>query len=343
MLSVSVTGATTGIKNNTTGAVSSTNGGTGTVSNTATLIVGQPPSITSANNVIFTLGASSSFTVKATGSPIPSISESGALPAGVTFTNNGNGTATLGGIPTTGGTFNLTITASNGVSPNAAQSFTLTANGPQASISTTGINFGTLYLGSIVTKTVTVTNIGDAAMTITAPIISIVQGGNSSEFVAVSLCPNSLEAEKSCTISVTFVAGPFFNPQTATLSIMDNAPGSPQKVSLTALVIDPRSQLSVTSWNFGTQKENTSSAAKPVTLTNTGLTALTIDNIAIAGKNPTDFTETNNCPSSLGVKSSCTIGVTFKPLAKGSLSGSVVITDNAQNSPQSISLSGTGN
>jgi predicted outer membrane repeat protein len=301
------------------------------------------PAITSANHAAFTVGVSSSFTVKTTGVPVPAISESGALPAGVTLTDNGNGTATLGGIPTTGGTFNLTITASNGVSPNATQSFTLTANGPYATLSSTSRDFGTVYLYSITNTIVTVRNTGNQPLTITDPFISIVRGGDSKQFVAVNFCPRSLPAGKSCTIIITFLAGPFFNPQTATLSITDNAPGSPQTVSLTATVIDPQAQLSLTSWNFGAWKVNTTRTATPITLTNTGHTPLTINSIAIAGNNPKDFAETNNCPSSLGVKASCTINMTFKPLVKGPLSARVAITDNAQNSPQTISLTGAGN
>ena len=48
----------------------------------------------------------------------------------MTFTDNGNGTATLAGTPAAGtsGSYPITITAANGVSPNATQSFTLTVN-----------------------------------------------------------------------------------------------------------------------------------------------------------------------------------------------------------------------
>ena len=91
-----------------------------------------PPSITSPPGATFTVGRSGSFTVTAAGHPTPSLSESGALPAGVTFKNNGNGTARLSGTPPggTGGVYRLTITVSNGVSPNATQSFTLTVQAP---------------------------------------------------------------------------------------------------------------------------------------------------------------------------------------------------------------------
>jgi hypothetical protein len=305
--------------------------------------VDQPPAITSANTASFALGAASSFTVTTTGFPIPtSITESGNLPAGVTFTNNGNGTATLAGVPTAGGTFNISFTAVNGVSPNATQSFTLTTSGPLAIVAPSALNFGTVYLGSITPKAVTLTNAGNAPMTINDPRISIATGGDSNEFVVVNLCPRTLAPGRSCTIIVTFVAGPFFNPQTATLSITDNAPGSPQQVALTALVIDPQAKLSTSNWNFGTQKVNTSSAPNLVTLSNPGLTALAINGISISGANPADFSETNNCPASLPSRGSCTISVTFKPTAKGSRSASVVISDNTFNSGQRIFLSGTG-
>ena len=59
-----------------------------------------------------------------------SSARAGALPSGVTFTDNGDGTATLAGTPAAGtsGSYPLTITASNGVSPDATQNFTLTVN-----------------------------------------------------------------------------------------------------------------------------------------------------------------------------------------------------------------------
>ena len=62
------------------------------------------------------------------GNPAASLNETGSLPSGVTFTDNGDGTATLAGTPAAGdgGVYDFTITASNGVSPDANQSFTLT-------------------------------------------------------------------------------------------------------------------------------------------------------------------------------------------------------------------------
>jgi len=113
-------------------------------------------------------------------------------------------------------------------------------NGPAVTVSPSSIAFGTVSQGSITTKTITVTNIGTAPLTVSTPILSIVKGGNSNEFVAVNLCLTPLAAGKSCTITIAFLAGPYYTPQTATLEIMDNAPGSPQPVTLSATVLQPQ-------------------------------------------------------------------------------------------------------
>ena len=99
-----------------------------TLTVTATATVSRAPAITSASTASFTAGTAGAFTVTATGRPTPKISETGTLPAGVTFVDNGDGTATLSGTPGPGtaAAYRLTITAANGVLPDATQSFTLT-------------------------------------------------------------------------------------------------------------------------------------------------------------------------------------------------------------------------
>jgi hypothetical protein len=85
-----------------------------------------PPAITSPNSVAFAAGAHASFTVATSGFPTPVLSEIGRLPAGLTFTDNGDGTATLAGTPTTAGTFEFRVLAVNGVGPLAVQSLSVT-------------------------------------------------------------------------------------------------------------------------------------------------------------------------------------------------------------------------
>jgi Bacterial Ig domain/FG-GAP-like repeat/Putative Ig domain len=104
-------------------------GGTPAVQN-FTLIVEAAPAITSSAATAFSVGAPGTFTVTTTGFPVPTLSLTGALPAGVTFTDNGNGTATLAGTPAPGsqGSYPVTLSASNGVGVSASQSFVLSVN-----------------------------------------------------------------------------------------------------------------------------------------------------------------------------------------------------------------------
>ena len=94
------------------------------------------PAITSAASATFTTGKAGSFQVTATGHPAPTFTETGTLPAGVTFTSAGllSGTPAprSSTSPGSGGAYPLTITASNGIGTAATQSFTLTVNQPPA-------------------------------------------------------------------------------------------------------------------------------------------------------------------------------------------------------------------
>ncbi len=122
-----------------------------------TLTVDQSPAITSASSTTFTASTAGSFTVTGTGYPAPTFSETGALPSGVTFNSNGalSGTSAAG----TAGTYPLTITASNGVSPIAAQSFTLTVNPPpNLVVTSTGDDLGTASNCTVQASTTTGTD-----------------------------------------------------------------------------------------------------------------------------------------------------------------------------------------
>jgi hypothetical protein len=253
------------------------------------------------------------------------------------------GTGSCGIAFATTGTRTLTAVYSGDTNFNGSSSrvASQSVTGPIASVPPTSVNFNTVYSGSITTKSITLTNSGTTAMTVTGPLLSIVKGGIPTSFVEVNLGPKSLAAGKSCTITVAFVAGPYYTAQTATLTVMDNALGTPQTVMLTALVINPQASLSATSLSFGTQTVNLS-ATKTVTLKNTGTTALTPISLAVTGTNASDFTPSSNCGSLLAAGSSCTISVAFKPAAKGSRSATLKVTDNAASGTQTVSLSGTG-
>ena len=104
-----------------------TNGVGAPVTQAFTLNVQQTASFVSADARAFTVGFADSFLVETDGVPLAALTVSGALPGGVTFTDNGDGTATLAGTadPGTVGTYALTLTATNGVGAPVTQAFTL--------------------------------------------------------------------------------------------------------------------------------------------------------------------------------------------------------------------------
>lgn len=94
-----------------------------TVDNFTLTVASTPPKITSANNATFAVGQLSSFTVTAAGTPTPTFSAIG-LP---TWASLNSTTGVLSGTPPTTSTspYTISLTATNGGSPDATQSFTL--------------------------------------------------------------------------------------------------------------------------------------------------------------------------------------------------------------------------
>jgi hypothetical protein len=199
------------------------------------------------------------------------------------------------------------------------------------------LNFGIQVVGTRSPfRLVTLTNTGSALLNITSITIT---GNNPTDFSQTNNCGSSLPPGARCTIIVTFTPTQI-GPRTAAVTITDNAPGSPHSVALsgTGVVSGPNATLSPTSLTFATQLVNTISPAQPVTLTNYGTMLLDITSIIASG----DFSQSNTCGSSLAPLASCTISVTFTPTQRGTRTGTVLITDNAPGSPQTMSLTGVG-
>ena len=108
-----------------------------------TLTVDEAPSITSVNYAGFAIGAAGSFTVTTLGYPKPSLTETGPLPNGLGFTDNGNGTGTLSGTPLVlvGGNFSISFTAQNGIGSPATQPFTIILGQQPAITSASSVAF----------------------------------------------------------------------------------------------------------------------------------------------------------------------------------------------------------
>jgi hypothetical protein len=232
----------------------------------------------------------------------------------------------------------VTVTATyNGVFTTAT--LTLNPLGP-LTVSPTSLSFGNQGIASTsASQNVTLTNNSGGTVTISSTDIN---GQNASDFAqSASTCSGSLGPNASCTISISFTPGAA-GARSATLAITDNASNSPQTVALSGTGVQ-QVTLSVASLAFGNQADGSKSAAKTVTVTNNTSNTLSISGTAINGKNASEFViSSNTCGSSIGGHSSCKIGVTFEPVTPGSKSATLTITDTATNSPQTVSLTGTG-
>ena len=239
--------------------------------------------------------------------------------------------------PTALGATSATLSVTDNAS-NSPLTVSLSGTGVAAVTATPGsLSFGNQAIGkkSAASK-VTLRNNQTSALTINS--IST----NLSDYSTTTTCPltpNTLAAASTCNISV------FFTPASegtrgATLTVNDNASVSPT-VSLTGNGIVP-ALVTPTSLSFPGQAKGTTSAAQSVTLTNNQSTALTISSIA---SSLSDFLVTSTCPLSpqtLAAGASCAASVTFSPKATGARSGTLTFKDNANNTPQTVSLSGTG-
>lgn len=207
----------------------------------------------------------------------------------------------------------------------------LAASAIAAAVSPTALTFGNQAVNTTSpAQSVTLSNTGSATLNISSITAS-------ADFAQTNTCAATLGLSATCTISVTFkpTATGLLN---GTLTVTDDAPNSPQTVTLTGTGTGPMVSLSATSLTFSAQMSGTNSAAQTVTLTNTGNASLTVSSITASG----DFSPTNTCGSSVAAGANCTISVTFKPVAGGTRTGTLSISDDASDSPQSVALSGTG-
>jgi MBG domain/Bacterial Ig-like domain (group 3)/Transmembrane protein 131-like N-terminal len=101
----------------------------------------------------------------------------------------------------------------------------------------------------------------------------------------------------------------------------------------------PAATLSPTSLDFGHSPVGVQTVSQPVTVTNTGTASLNISSISTSG----DYLESENCTiGPIAPGDSCTIYASFLPTAIGTRTGSLSITDDATDSPQTVSLTGVG-
>jgi hypothetical protein len=191
---------------------------------------------------------------------------------------------------------------------------------------------------------ITLKNVGTLPVTISSSAIS---GPNATDFSRSDQCSSLvvLQPSLTCTISITYTPA---NPGTsqAALVVTDDAAGSPQSIALSGTAVAPVPAVSLNptgSFTFpGTTTQGTISAPQNVGLMNTGDGILHVTNIVVTGLNANDFVVgTSNCLGTVAPSANCNIPITFAPLAAGIRTTTLSITDDAADSPQTLTLNGT--
>jgi hypothetical protein len=298
-----------------------------------------PTSLNFGAQPVGTTSATQTITLSNTGNDamaISSITSSGDFAetnaCGATLAAGANCSISVTFTPATTGSRPGLITITDNAS-GSPQNVSLTGTGtaPSATLSPASLAFGGQFVGTkSAAQTTTLSNTGNAPLTISA----ITSTGN---FAETNTCGTTLAAGASCSINVTFTPTAV-GTRSGSVTVADNASGSPHSVSLTGTGTAPMATLSPTSLIFGSQVIGTTSPAQSATLSNTGTAPLTISAITITG----DFAQTNNCGTTLAAATSCTISVTFTPSVTGARTGSLTVSSNSQGGAVSAALSGSG-
>ena len=239
---------------------------------------------------------------------------------------------TLGAQPA--GTLTINTTASNptttvGLSGTGVVPVVLTA---------TGFNFGVVAINTTSsTKSLGVINNLPTPLSFTSISasagFSVVPGGSCSTTSTVA-------TGASCNILVAF-APTTLGAQTGTLTLADNSPDSPQTMTLSGTGAVPV-VLTATGFNFGVVAINTTSATKSLGVINNLPTPLSFTSISASAGFSVVPGGSCSTTSTVASRASCNILVAFAPTTLGAQTGTLTLADNSPDSPQTMTLSGTG-
>jgi hypothetical protein len=215
-----------------------------------------------------------------------------------------------------------------------AQSICMSAQ-PAISVNPIYLDFSAVKLGNTSAKTITISNGGEAYLTISEALIS---GINTSEFKSTSSC-TKIAPNGTCDITVNFTpvsAG----IKAATLTVASDDPKRGTViVPINATATVPTIAISATALNFPSV-ELPNSAANSITVTNTGTAELNVTSFTVLGANVAEFRISSNC-SVVSPGNSCSVNVNFVPASLGAKNATLsVISDDPAKPVVSISLSG---
>ena len=223
------------------------------------------------------------------------------------------------------------------------------AVGPVLSPSALGLTFLDTATGQkSASQSITLTSSGDQAVSFQSVSVT---GANAGDFEESDNCVSTvlLKPKRSCTMFVIY-APTSIGPSQATLNVVDSALGNPQQYGLSGMGVAPPPLAPMVSLNpagtfnlAGTTTQGTAATPQNLTVSNTGTGPLHVAAIGVSGLNAGDFSVGgSNClGTAVAAATSCTIPVTFAPLAAGIRTTTLTITDDAANSPQLVTINGT--
>jgi hypothetical protein len=264
----------------------------------------------------------------------------GTLPHNLTLASNSDNVASISGTPDLAAqavTFSVKVSDSALQSAQKSYTVSILLAADSVTLSSENLDFGLQLIGtSSVTRSETLINNSSSNVAITGITIS---GTNASDYSRTSSCGANLAGGGSCAVNLVFTPAQI-GPSTALVQISDDTAGSPHSFSLNGLGGSSGANvtLSATILDFGNQATETTSAALTVSLSNYGTAKLNVSNITASSP----FHQTNSCGSSVTPGATCTISVTFAPTSTGTVTGTVLLSDNASGSPSEIDLTGTG-
>ena len=223
------------------------------------------------------------------------------------------------------------------------------AVGPVLSPSALSLAFPDTVTGQKSTsQSITLTSSGDQAVSFQSVSIT---GANPGDFLESDNCISAvlLQPSHSCSLFIIY-APTSVGPSQATLNVMDSALGNPQQYGLSGTGAAPPTPTPAVTLNppgtfnlAGTTTQGTTAAPQNLTVSNSGSAPLHVTAVSVGGLNAGDFSVGgSNClAAAVAAGASCSIPVTFAPLATGIRSTTLTITDDAANSPQLVTINGT--
>ncbi len=163
--------------------------------------------------------------------------------------------------------------------------------------------------------------------------------------VSAGALPSKIALNPSVTNTVTLSGTPDTAVQALafTVQVTDSANRSAVQPYTVSILLEPDTlTLSPPSLSFAPQLVGTPSAVQTETVTNTGSVLVLIDGVALAGTNVADYSQNDNCGSSLAAGANCVINVSVTPGQLGPSSAAITITDSTVGSPHAVALSGMG-